>query len=72
MGSITIKTLEQLNSNHMGMEKTTIAVRYSIYWINRKADIDDTGKNCSTSLGFQETQQKHKVLPHEIPVKPEK
>ena len=34
--------LEQLYSNHMGIEKMRLLVREPVYWVNLNADIEDT------------------------------
>ena len=64
------RTLEQLNINHLGIEKTKITAKESIYWIKINTDIDNTIKNCPTCLEFQATQPKDKLIPHDIPDKP--
>ena len=36
--------LEQLHSNHMGIEETWLLMREQVYWVNMNADIEQTVK----------------------------
>ena len=49
------KALKQLYMNHIGIRKTRLVARKSIFWINMNADIEETVKNCPTCLDFQAT-----------------
>ena len=42
--------LEQLHTNHMGIEKMHLLIRESAYWVNMNANIEQTVKQCSTCL----------------------
>ena len=63
------KTLDQLHSNLMGIEKTQILAHESIYWINIYDNIERAIKSYSMSLEFQHTQQE-KNFAHKVPGKP--
>ena len=62
--------LDQLHSNHIGMEKTRLLGIESIHWINMNVDIEYTINICSTYLWFQQTHPKEKIISHEIQGKP--
>ena len=64
------QTLEQLQSNHMGIKKTRLLGRELVYWMNINADIENTIKQCATFLEHQYTQPHGKTIPHEVPYKP--
>ena len=52
--------LEQLHSNHMGIEKNYFSWK-SVYWINMNANIEQTVKQYSTNLEYQWTQLQEKI-----------
>ena len=56
------QALEQLHSNHMGIEKTRILACESIYWMNMNACIENI-KKCSTYLDVS-TQSKERIIHH--------
>ena len=64
--SLQNKALNQMHLNHMGIEKTYLLVCQYINWINMKADIEETIKNCPTCLVFQATLHKDKTMSHKI------
>ena len=61
------QTLEQLHHNQMGINKKATFKRIHVL-IN--TDIENTMKNCSTWLWFQQMQSKEKIILHETPDKP--
>ena len=48
--------LELLHSKHMGIEKTCLHMKESIYWINMNAYIEQNVKQCPTCLEYQHMQ----------------
>ena len=62
--------LEQLHTNHMGIEKIKLLAHESVYWSSINADIDNFIKNCPTCLHFQLTQPKEKIIHHNVPLHP--
>ena len=44
--------LDQLNVNHMGIEKSKLLVCELVYWVNISADINNYIQNCNTCLEF--------------------
>ena len=45
--------VQQLHSNHMGIEKKRLPVRKSVYWPNMNTDIERTVKQYATFLEYQ-------------------
>ena len=62
--------LEQLHTDHMGMEKTKLLAHESVYWLPINADIDNFIRKCPTCLHFQQMQLKEKIIHHDIPLCP--
>ena len=62
------QTLNQLHSNHMGIEKQDYWGEF-IYWVSMNANIENAVRNWSACLKFQQVQLKDKINPHEIPGK---
>ena len=61
---------QQLHSNHMGIKKMRLLVQELVYWVNMNADIEDTIKQCTTYLEYQQTQPHEKTIPHKVPCRP--
>ena len=61
--------LDQLHTNHMGIEKTMLLAHESVYWADINTDIEKHIKNC-TCLEFQQMQPKEKILYHDIALRP--
>ena len=51
----------------MGIKKTRLLVRESMYWINMKTDIENAMRQCITCLQYQQTQLHDKMIPYELP-----
>ena len=62
--------LDQLHTNHMGIEKMKLLACKSIYWVNINTDIEKHIKNCNMCLEFQQVQPKEKTVHHDIPIRP--
>ena len=54
----------------MGIEKTKLLAHESVYWSSTNADIENYIKHSATSLEFQQTQPKEKIIHHNIPLRP--
>ena len=50
----------------MGIEKTLLLAHESIYWINISTNMENAIRNFPICLDFQGTQQKDKMLLHEM------
>ena len=64
------QALDQLHNKHMCIKKTTLLVLESINWVNMNVNIENTIKNCSMCLDFQQTQPRDRIICHEILGKP--
>ena len=64
------QVLNQLHTNHMGIEKTKLLAHKSVYWSNMNADIKIYIKQCATCLEFQQMQPKEKSIHHNISLRP--
>ena len=62
--------LDRLYYGHLGIEKTRLRAKDSVYWININRDIDTTVRSCHTCQEHQPAQQHETLLPHEIPSRP--
>ena len=62
--------LDQLHSNHMGIEKMWLFVRDSVQWMSMNADIEHMVKRCTTCLEYQHLWPKERALHHEMPCIP--
>ena len=51
--SLQKQMLDQLHSNHMGIEKMQLFVRKSVYWINMNADMKHMVRQCPICLKYQ-------------------
>ena len=67
--SLRQQVLDQLHTNHTGIEKTKLLVHESVYWSSINADIENYIKNCTTCFEFQQMQPKEKVIHHDIPLR---
>ena len=68
--SLKQQVLDQLHTNHMGIEKTKLLACESVYWADINADVEKQIKNCTKCLEFQEMQPKEKIIHHDIPLRP--
>ena len=64
------QVLDQLHTNHMGIEKTKLLDCESVYWSSINADIENYIKCCAMCLEFQQLQPKEKIIQHNIPLRP--
>ena len=67
--SLKQKVLEQLHSNHMGIEKTKLLVCESVYWSDINVDIKKYIQSCATCLELQQMQPKKKIIHQDIPLR---
>ena len=66
--SLKEQVLNQLHTNHMGIEKTKLLACECVYWPSINADIEKYIKQCSTYLQFQQTQPQERIIHHDIPL----
>ena len=62
--------LDRLHYGHLGIEKTRLRAKDSVYWININRDIETTVKSCHICQEHQPAQQHESLLPHEVPSRP--
>ena len=67
--SLRQQVLAQLHTGHMGIEKTKLLARDSVFWSNINANIKACIKHCATCLKFQQMQPKEKITHHDIPLR---
>ena len=68
--SLKEQVLNQLHTNHMGIEKTKLLAHECVYWPSINADIEKYIKQCVTYLQFQQTQPQERIIHHDIPLQP--
>ena len=68
--SLRQQVLDQLHTNHMGIEKTKLLAHKCVYWYSINADIEKYIKQCATYLEFQQMQPKEKIIHHDVPLRP--
>ena len=68
--SLKQQVLDQLHTNHMGIEKTKLLGCESVHCSSINADIENYIKHYTTCLEFQQRQPKEKVIHHDIPLRP--
>ena len=66
--SLREQVLNQLHTNHMGIEKTKLLAQECVYWPRINADIEKYLKQCPTCLKFQQMQPQEWILHHDIPL----
>ena len=54
----------------MGIQKTQLLSRGSVYWVNMNADIELIIRQCTTCLEYQQMQSLEDALHYEIPRRP--
>ena len=62
--------LDRLHYGHLGIEKTRLRAKDSVYWIDINRDIETTVKSCHICHEHQPAQHHETFLPHEIPSRP--
>ena len=56
--SLRQQVLDQLHTNHMGIEKTRLLAHECVYWHSINADIEKYIKQCATCLEFSRCSQR--------------
>ena len=64
------QVLDQLHTNHMGIEKTKLLTYKSVYWPSINVDIEKYIISCATCLECQQMQPKENIIHHDIPLRP--
>ena len=62
--------LGKLHQSHMGMEKTKLRTRTSIFWPGINRDVEDVVKSCNVCLSTHPHQQKELLISSKIPTYP--
>ena len=57
----------RLHTRHIGIERTKMRARETIYWPGIDSEIDDMISNCSTCLEFRNKLPKEPLISHEVP-----
>ena len=68
--SLRAGILEQLHTGHLGIEKTRLHSKISVYWPKINSDIEQMCKVCSTCQQYKNSQPHETLLQHEIPTGP--
>lgn len=59
--------LQKLHEPHLGIEKTQLRARMSVFWKNITKDIENVTKECQTCQRHLPSQSKEPLIPTEIP-----
>ena len=62
--------LKKLHQSHMGIGKTKMRARETVFWYRDNQQIEDMIKSCETCLENQRTQSKELKMTSEIPTYP--
>ncbi len=68
--SIQHDILQQLHACHMGMEKTKLRAKDTVFWPNMCTDIDNLVRHCSICQEHKPSQTHEPLVQHEIPPGP--
>ena len=68
--SLKQQVLDQLHTNHMGIEKTKLLAHESVCWSSINDNIKNHIKHCAMCLEFQQTQPEEKIIHHDTPLRP--
>ena len=68
--SLRQQVLDQLYTNHIGIEKMKLLACKCVYWHSINADIEKYIIQCATCLVFQKMQPKEKIIHHDVPLRP--
>ena len=63
---VCTQLLQQLHSNHMGMEKMRFLVHELVHWVNMNAGIKNTMKQCVICLDYQQTQEHENTIKYDL------
>ena len=62
--------LQQLPSNHMGIQKMRLLACESVKLTNMYTDMKNTIKQCATCMDYQQSQPYEKIILYKMPQKP--
>ena len=62
--------MEKLHTGHMGITKTQLRARDTIFWPKINQDIKNTVGCCHVCQKYQASQPKEPLIPHEVPPTP--
>ena len=62
--------LKKLHTPHMGMEKTKLLAKSSVFWPSISNDIEQVTRQCKICNSLAKSQRKEPLMPHEIPTRP--
>lgn len=65
--SLRNKILGLLHEPHMGIEKTKLKARMTVYWPNISADIEEFVNKCTVCEQYRASNTKEPLIPHSIP-----
>ncbi|KAL5017321.1 hypothetical protein ScPMuIL_006910 [Solemya velum] len=68
--SMREEILSQLHYGHLGIEKTCLRARDTVYWYNIRRDIERIVKTCQACQEELPSQRPEPLIPHEIPNRP--
>lgn len=64
------EVLENIHYAHLGIEKSKVLARNTVFWPNMNKEIEDLIQNCDTCKSFQNGNKKEFMIEKEIPQRP--
>lgn len=64
------EVLENIHYAHLGIEKSKVLARNTVFWPNMNKEIEDLIQNCDTCKSFQNGNKKESMIEKEIPQRP--
>lgn len=64
------EVLENIHYAHLGIEKSKVLARNTVFWANMNKEIEDLIQNCDTCKSFQNGNKKEFMIEKEIPQRP--
>ncbi|XP_045450007.1 uncharacterized protein K02A2.6-like [Melitaea cinxia] len=64
------EVLENIHYAHLGIEKSKVLARNTVFWPNMNKEIEDLIQNCDTCKSFQNANKKESMIEKEIPQRP--
>lgn len=68
--NMKLEVLNKLHEPHLGLEKTKLRARESVFWKDINKDIENIVRKCETCQKHQSGQQKEPLIQTEIPPRP--
>lgn len=69
-GSLRPLMLKYVHAGHTGVQGCIRRAKQMLFWVGMSSDITNTVESCTTCERYQQSNQKHEVMTHEIPTLP--